>query len=292
MPQPELRVLGSGSFSSAAYSIDHNTPRRALSGYLLNVDQSTMLLEASGGISDRLLDVGVDPSGLDAILVSHHHPDHFVMAPLIAQIGAIQKERRKNAPDIQIPPKKLLIAGPPQTEKRFHAQWASSYESDADYKASVGNDLELIWHEYADGEEFMLPSGIPVLPSKVLHGTTDAYALKFTFPQGTFAYSGDMGLGNTLSYQPPVALEGVEELLCEAGTANDSETRETRGKHLTARRAGEVAAYAGARQLYLTHLTGRDTDSEIKEAASGAYNGTAHTVCDRQVITLFEHHKK
>ena len=66
----KLTVLGSGT--PEAY------PRRASSGYLLEIGDERILLDCGGGVFDRLLQAGRKPSDIDYLFFSHLHSDHMM----------------------------------------------------------------------------------------------------------------------------------------------------------------------------------------------------------------------
>jgi len=65
-----LTILGSGT--PEAYV------RRASSGYLLEVGDDRLLLDCGGGVFDRLLQAGYQPSDIDYLFFSHLHSDHMM----------------------------------------------------------------------------------------------------------------------------------------------------------------------------------------------------------------------
>ena len=70
-----LSVIGAGP----AYT---DRPGATGAAYLLRVDGSSLLLDLGQGSFARLAGL-VDPTTLDAIVISHLHPDHFIdLVPL------------------------------------------------------------------------------------------------------------------------------------------------------------------------------------------------------------------
>ena len=64
-----LTVLG----SSASYA----GPGQASAGYLIEGGDARVLFDCGSGVLAKLQRVA-DPHGLDAIFITHGHPDHFV----------------------------------------------------------------------------------------------------------------------------------------------------------------------------------------------------------------------
>ncbi len=65
-----LTILGSGSPEPCV--------RRASSGFLLEASGAKLLFDCGGGVFDRLLQAGYDPSGVDYLFFSHLHSDHIM----------------------------------------------------------------------------------------------------------------------------------------------------------------------------------------------------------------------
>ena len=204
---------------------------------------SCYLLEAPGedGRTWRiLLDLGsgalgalqrhADPSSLDAVVLSHLHPDHCLDA------CGLHVWLRYGPSPRQGPPVRLL--GPSRTAERL----------DAAYRAGPGEpglpesyDVQAL----TAGEPVRI-GPFEVTPFPARH-TTEAYALRVEAGGRVLAYSGDTDSCDGLL----AAAAGADVLLAEAGFP---ESEPARGVHLTPRRAGEAAAAAGARRLLLTHL--------------------------------------
>ena len=85
-----LVVLGSGS------TVPH--PKRSSSGYWLETNGGTLLLDCSASVASRMAANGLDWPNLDAIWISHFHLDHVGgLAPLLAgtKHSAQMKQRTK-----------------------------------------------------------------------------------------------------------------------------------------------------------------------------------------------------
>lgn len=103
----KITVIGTGG----AVSTKNTNP----SGFLLEAEGKRILLDCGTGIVRRLLDEGINPQTLDALALSHFHPDHFSDAfPLIVSrfVDDLHKGRKN---------KKLILYGPRGLRKRFKA---------------------------------------------------------------------------------------------------------------------------------------------------------------------------
>ena len=84
---------------------------RRQSAILLRAPNGAVLLDCAATTNTGLLQLGVSPSEIDAILISHFHGDHFGGIPLF--LLAAQHQDHRKAP--------LAIAGPPGVEARVRS---------------------------------------------------------------------------------------------------------------------------------------------------------------------------
>jgi ribonuclease BN (tRNA processing enzyme) len=261
-----LTVVGcAGSFPA---------PDSAASCYLIEAD------DAAGRTWRVLLDLGngalgplqryVEPAHLDAVLLSHLHPDHC-----LDLCGLYVALRYHPAGP---PAERLPVYGPSGTMARLAAA----------YGAEEGHQLARIYEvrEWADGESASIgPLG--VLPMLVDH-PVEAYGLRVEHraehrPDGratVLAYSGDTDACSAL-----VSLaKGADVRLAEAAFTEGRDL--TRHIHMTGLRAGRTAADAGARRLLLTHLpVWTDPAAALAEARS-VYDGDVEVVTVGAVYPL------
>lgn len=207
---------------------------------------SCYLLTASDGTRDWhvLLDLGsgafgalqrhTDPDSLDAVILSHLHPDHCL------DLTAL-KVWRSHGPSG--PGADLLVHGPAGTAERM----ARAYGVD---KPSPMSGMR--FHPLADGQPFTVgPFGIT--PYRVQHPVT-TFGLRVEADGAVLAYTGDT---DTCPGLVPL-MAGADVVLAEAAFVEGRD--EARGLHLTGRRAAQAVVEAGQRgggpvgRLLLTHL--------------------------------------
>lgn len=241
-----LTVLGcSGSMSS---------PESASSSYLVQAEDGdrtySVLLDLGSGAMGQVMR-HVDPTQIDAVLLSHLHADHVVdLAALevYLQFGPA-------GPQPQMP-----VYGPHGTLNRI-MQLCGSEDCQDQFAVRawrVGEPLQIG------------PIQIEALPA--LH-PVPAYSLRLTGPSEragedvVLAYTGDTDTCDGALN----AARGADLLLSEAAFVEGEP--DLRGIHLTGRRAGELAASAQARHLVLTHLQPWTPPATVRSEALTAYDG-------------------
>jgi ribonuclease BN (tRNA processing enzyme) len=240
-----LTIVGcSGSFPG---------PESAASCYLVEADDDAgrtwrVLLDLGNGALGPL-QRHVDLDTLDALLLSHLHPDHFIDA-----CGLYVARRYRPSGPVRTP---LPVFGPRGVGDRL----LEAYGADA--ADGLGSTYTL--QEWEDGRTVTL-GPLTMTPRLVLH-PVEAYGLRVEHRGRVLAYTGDTDACPALEE----LAKDADLLLAEASFQEGRD--EIRGIHLTGRRAGEAAAAAGARRLVLTHIpVWTDGDIVLAEARD-AYEG-------------------
>jgi len=238
----KLTVIGcSGSYPG---------PDSPASCYLLEADLDgrtwRVLLDLGSGALGTLHRYA-DPLSVDAVLVSHLHPDHYFD---ISGLYVMWKYH----PDGARP--RIPVFGPAGVGR----QVARSYGLPAD----PGMDAEFDFHEYDDQPIHLGP--FTIRPTRVVHPVL-AYGLRVEAGGRTIAYSGDTG-----PCQQLVDLaKGADLLLAEAAfqTGGDNPV----DLHLTGADAGAAATAAGVARLVLTHIPPWHDSQVALAEARAAYDG-------------------
>lgn len=189
----------------------------ACSGYLVDDGTTRVWLDAgSGTMANLQRHVALDQ--VDALVLSHEHPDHWQ--------------------DLE----GLVIALRHVTGRTGFPVYAPAGLRDRTYHPT---EPWVVWHDIADGDRVEV--GTQTLTfSRTDHGP-ETLAVRVDAGGGALAYSADTGPGWSFEALGP----GLDLALCEA-TIPISE--EGTLQHLSARQAGATARAAGARHLVLTHL--------------------------------------
>jgi ribonuclease BN (tRNA processing enzyme) len=190
--------------------------------------------------------------GLDAVVLSHLHPDH------ISDICGLYVARRYR-PGGPVPGS-LPVYGPAGTAERVRRM----YGGDPTGLAETFDVREL-----SDGRSVTL-GPLTLTPYRVEH-PVEAYGLRVEAQAGrrteVLAYTGDT---DTCEGLLPLA-KGADLLLAEASFQEGRD--EARGVHLTGLRAGLAAADAGCRRLLLTHVPVWTDPQVVLAEARSAFPG-------------------
>jgi ribonuclease BN (tRNA processing enzyme) len=219
----KLTVVGcSGSFPG---------PESAASCYLLEADHEgrtwRVLLDLGNGALGPLHRY-VDPLSIDAVFLSHLHPDHCLD---LCGYYVLRKYHPQGHPP------RLPVWGPAGTAARM----ARVY----DLPSVPGMGEEFDFRAFGAGP---IECGPFVIEPFAVEHPVVAFALRVSADGATLAYSGDTAPCAGLTG----AAQGVDLFLAEA-SFRDAAVNPV-GVHLTGSEAGRTAAEAGVRRLVLTHI--------------------------------------
>jgi ribonuclease BN (tRNA processing enzyme) len=252
-----LVVVGcSGSFAG---------PTGPASSYLVQAEDGTgrtwtIVLDLGNGAFGGLQRV-VDPFALDAVAISHLHPDHFVDLCGLYVYRRYHPERGLVRTGRLDP---LVVWGPQATERRLAEAYGT--EGDEDMRSAFAFRS---W----DPRRPTRIGPFELEPFRVEH-PVEAYGLRVSGPsslhpsqRATLAYTGD-----TDACDAAVELARDADLLLAEAAFEDGRD-DVRGVHLTGSRAGQLAAAAGARRVVLTHLPAWNDPERVLRPAREAYDG-------------------
>lgn len=233
-----LTVLG----SSASYP----GPGQACSSYLVEAAGRRVLLDCGHGSLANLGRV-IDPASLDAVFITHGHPDHF------ADLYALQALLRF-APTGPMPP--LTVHAPAGLLERMRCV-LSGHGREQFFDAFAAADL-------LDGETVSI-GDLHVTPQSVTH-EGEAFALVVESEGRRLCYTGD----TRPDHHAITAATGSHLVLAEATLPEEYAGR---APHMTASEAGALAMSAGAHSLMLTHLWPTTPHEDMLAAARSTFNG-------------------
>lgn len=222
-----VTVLG----SSAWYA----TKERAASGYLVDLGDTKLWVDAGGGTWVRLQEM-VDFKDVDGVILSHRHPDHTI------DLFQLFHARQYGGAEPMDP---IPLWAPAETVDRVLA-----------FTSQVDEAFDLHCVEPQDKIEI---SGAQMSFFDMAH-PPETLGIRIERDGGVFAYSADTG--------PEFDVAGLvgdaDIFLCEATYQDLDQLWEG---HLSATQAAKVAEEGAARSLVLTHLPPtRDLEVSLAEA--------------------------
>ena len=224
-----VHCLGTGSAGAGA---DRTTTMLAV-----EAAGRTVLVDCGGDAVQRMLDCGLDPVTLDAVILTHEHPDHLSGYPLLIEKLWLRGRRDP-----------IPIYGPAVTLAKARALFAI-YDTAGWVLVPART-----FHEVAlDPDTEVARLGDLTITSAPVDHPVPTIGLRFEADGGVFAYSCD-----TAPSRNVVALARGADLLIHEGTAS------TPGVHSSPEEAAQIAAEAGVGRLVLIHAP--DTPGPLDEA--------------------------
>ena len=249
-----LDVLGAGP----AYT---DRPGATGASYLVRHEDTALVLDLGQGSFTRLAG-RIEPSTVDAIVVSHLHPDHFI--DLVALRHYLRWEFE--------PSRRVPVIGPAGLGDRLDALHADPGFSVA------ALDVEAL------REGTMRIGAFAVQAGRVTH-TKDSYGFRVGLAERDgpgLVYSGDCGRAEDLD---PLVRPGdaiLAEVSFGPGPVPDAAT----GIHLDGPAVGDLARRSGAGRVLLTHLQmGFDAAATVA-SVRGRFDGPVELVEPGDLFTL------
>jgi ribonuclease BN (tRNA processing enzyme) len=237
----QLDVIGAGP----AYS---DRPGATGAAYLIRHDGAALLLDLGHGSFSRLAGT-MDPATLDAVVISHLHPDHFV------DLVALRHYLRWESPR-----RRLRVLGPDGLASRLDALHAEPGFT------AAALDVESV----VEGRRTV--GGFELQVARVTH-TESSYGYRVSpagAPRDTrgLVYSGDCGRAEDLD----VLMRPGDTLLCEVSFGPGPVV--AGAQHLDGPAVAALATRTGAGRVLLTHLQmGFDREATVASVTAGFHGG-------------------
>jgi ribonuclease BN (tRNA processing enzyme) len=234
----KLTVLGSGTCVPSL--------KRNASGYLLEAKGREVLIDCGSGILLQLERAGKSYKNIDALFLTHGHPDHFAdLMPLIHALFYTPKYTREK--DFSI------IA--PQGFRQYYNKAIGSILGES-------KDFRIVFMEAAESMEYgpwMISS------TRTIH-SDDSIAYRFEQGGRSVVFSGDADYDQGI-----IDLSAKADLLLADCSFPDA--MKVKG-HLSAKECGLLAQKAEVKKLVLSHIYPADTlDEDRIPEAEEQFNG-------------------
>jgi len=225
----KLTILGSGTYQP---ELDRHG-----SAYLIETRKSKICFDFGRGAIDQLLKVGLQVNQIDAIFITHWHPDHISdLLPLLHITLAAPADLTVD----WLPRKEpLKIYGPKETKERLnYLRKAASLDH---------HEMDMV-EVYGIEDEEVKGADWTVKPYLAKHNPeTTSLCYRLESEGKIFAYSGDTIESEGLNK----AARDADLAVIEAGWPEEVKPK----THLTGERAGKIARGQNVKKLVLTHMS-------------------------------------
>lgn len=213
----------------------------ASSGYLLEYDDYRVLLDCGSGVLSQLQN-HLRPEELDAVVVSHYHPDH------IADIGVLQHA--------------LLIHKALSGEQKTVPIYGHAIDE--------GAFNQLSYKDITKGVAYTAEQSIYIGPFTFSFMETKhpvpCFAMRIEVDGHVLVYTGDSAyMDELVDFSKNASI-----LLCESNLYSNQEGAQI--GHMTAREAGTLAHKADVQLLILTHLPHYGDHEQLQKEAAEVFN--------------------
>ncbi len=214
----KLIVLGSGT---CVPSLTRNAP-----GYYMLEEGFEVLVDCGGGTLLQLERAGRSYKDIDAVFITHKHPDHFTdLMPLIQALLATPGFKRK---------KELSVIGPADFIEYYNEAIASVMGEHINFP------INLI--EVKDKVDY---GPFRVTAARTVH-SGESLAYRFNCRDISVVFTGDA------DYEQGIVMlsQGADLLVTDCSFPDSMKVR----GHLSAKECGLVASNAGVKKLLLSHI--------------------------------------
>jgi len=248
----ELIILGSGT---GVPSLKRGAPAA-----LLRIEDKNLLIDIGSGSLQKMLQFGASYLNLDAIILTHLHPDHT--SDLVPFFFACKYSLAPRTKEL------YLIGGKGMREfyerlKEVYGHWVKP------------DSFKLHIQEAPHGKRDLLGIGFVTFP---LQHTRSSIGLRFEYEGKVLAYSGDTDYCAELIEMGKAA----DLLVLECSFPNE---RKIQG-HLTPSLAGKVAKEAETKKLVLTHFYPPCDETDIITQCQEEFSGELILAEDMMVLSV------
>lgn len=246
-----VTVLGAGQYFLTPGDVSFYNSE----GNVIQTKTTTVILDLGRGCLRTLTEKGISVHDIDALCISHLHPDHVadVLAFLQTHLVEYKKmQERRN--------KQLQVIGPKGTAAWVKTQLELLFEDSVPYQPVV--------HE----QPRQLVIGDVTIHTALLAHSIPDIGFRLEAVGKTIAYSGDTGATPALDTLANKADLLILECANDPGKVN--------GWHLTPEECGRIATQTQTKHLLLTHYGSAARKPSLEEATRKHFHGIltfAHT---------------
>lgn len=212
---------------------------RHLSSILVRKDKILILADCGEGCAHHLLKQGIGPDELDAVLITHYHPDHvsglFMLIQMLYLMG-----RTKTLP-VFLPERPAVIMEILHTMYTFSQKFAFRLQLLEMQQAELFYD----WIEPVSTDH--LYGYASLIREHSLPNTMKSWALRFTDDNGALVYTSDLGTTDCISE----LLKGANTAIVDAGHPEADQILKLK--------------YLEIKRIVLTHGISAELDSRMHE---------------------------
>lgn len=227
----------------------------ASSGYLLEHEGFHLLIDCGSGVLAKLQNV-LEPEDLNAVIISHYHPDHTADIGVLQHARLIQGFLGKDFPTLPI-----------------YGHHYDQYEF-----------TKLTYKNITKGIPYDPAESLAVGPFQISFLKTEhpapCYAMRIEAAGKVIVYTADSAFKEEFIQFS----QSADVLLCECNFYGHQNGKSA--GHMNSLEAGSLAANAGVKQLILTHLPHYGKLSELLREASGEFAGIIKLAEEFQTISL------
>lgn len=257
---------------------------------LIRMAGKTIVVDAGLGVTRALCDAGVPLTGIDAILITHLHSDHYLeLGPLLHTAWTAGLKRP------------VPIWGPSGLADYWRGFLASM---DFDIALRIRDegrpDLGALAELHRLAEEGLSLGPVQVRAMKNVHPPIEeSFALRFDGPGTSVTLSGDTAAmdemadfarGCDLLVHEAMLSAGIDALCARVGNGDDRLRVHLNRSHTPAAEAGRIATQAGVKALALNHLVPVDdpdyTEADWIAEATRHWSGPLHIGRDGLTLSL------
>ena len=226
----KLTILGSGTYQPEL--------ERHSSAYLIETANSKICFDFGRGAVDQLLKIGLQVNQLDAVFITHWHPDHISdLLPLLHITIAAPADLAVDWIPRKAP---LKIYGPKGTKERVGYVLKSSYLDHCEM--DMVEIYEIAEKQEVKGLDWVVKSYLAKHNPETL-----SFCYQFESENKIISLSGDTIECDGLNQ----AIKNASLAIIEAGWSEEVKPK----THLTGKRTGRIAQENNVKKLVLTHVS-------------------------------------